>query len=174
MSMENNYGYTDERYDDTESVRPVRTTRLYLKNRRKRQQKRRAAMVLFGLPTFAFLMGVLLTLFVVEIRSGSARRDYGRTLQYATYDVQSGDTFWGIAVDMAAINPEFTDVRQYLDLLQRTNKYCHGTLKTGDTILIPYYAAPDGEDGLEHDMLGIYAKYDINYSKWVDIIKDMQ
>lgn len=102
-------------------------------------------------------------------------RDYGRELSYAEYRVAGGDTMWDIAVDMAALNPEFQDVRQYLALLQKTNHIYGDHLEAGQVILVPYYATPaersrDG-DTLEETMIRTYEKYGIIDSEaWLSAV----
>ena len=81
--------------------------------------------------------------------------DYGRELRYAEYEVRSGDTYWSIAEDLYILNPEFTDIRQYVNLLQKTNR-SFDYIRQGQTILIPYYADPD--TGLD-DVIQAYEKY---------------
>lgn len=83
--------------------------------------------------------------------------NYGRQLVYTTYTVKSGDTIWSIAQDLAALNPEFNDIRQYVLMIERTNKIMDGQIESGQIILIPYYIGPDGT--VSHDEL--YSKYGI-------------
>lgn len=131
--------------------------------------------LLCELIAIGFIVGVLMTCFVTNVRTRNQVRDYGRELRYSTYTVQSGDTMWGIAVDIAPLNPEFSDVRQYLRLLQKTNGNYGDTLIAGTDIQIPYYATPSQKmrDGgsLEQDLISTYAKYDIiQYEKWFQIL----
>ena len=78
---------------------------------------------------------------------------------YTTYTVRSGDTIWGIAQDLAALNPEFNDIRQYVAAIEKANRMFGDDLKTGQIILIPYYVNLDGNT--DHDT--IYSKYGINH-----------
>lgn len=94
--------------------------------------------------------------------------DYGRELRYASYTVKSGDTMWSIAVDMAALNPEFQDVRQYLALLQKTNHNYGDYLQSGTVIMVPYY---DGGDTAP--MFDAYLKYNIaGYEEWLEMLSE--
>lgn len=105
---------------------------------------------------------------ILGYRYSHAVHDYGRELKYASYTVKSGDTMWSIAVDMAALNPEFQDVRQYLSLLQKTNHNYGDYLQSGTTIMIPYY-----DNGSEAPMLSVYLKYNIaDYEQWLDMLEN--
>ncbi len=105
---------------------------------------------------------------VLSYRYNHTVQDYGRELRYASYTVKSGDTMWSIAVDMAALNPEFRDVRQYLGLLQRTNRNYSDYLQAGTTIMVPYY---DGGDSVP--MFDAYLKYNIaDYEQWLEMLED--
>lgn len=125
--------------------------------------RRNAAPLLVGALVLAgIVIGSVATSFVKDLAARNSVRDYGRELKYSTYVVQSGDTMWDISVDMAALNPEFQDVRQYLALLQRTNHIYGDYLQSGTTIMIPYYDAGDGIP-----MLDVYLKYGIaDYDQW--------
>lgn len=122
---------------------------------------------LAALPIMGLLVGIMLTAAVMNYRFDRQTRDYGRELRYASYTVKSGDTMWSIAVDMAALNPEFQDVRQYLNLLQKTNHNYGDYLQSGTTIMIPYYDSGDAAP-----MLSVYFKYNIaDYEQWLDILE---
>lgn len=122
-----------------------------------------AVSVILGLGVAA---GSICTATYMSFRASSTVRDYGRELMYAEYTVKSGDTMWDIAVDMAALNPEFRDVRQYLHLLQKTNHNYGDYLQSGTTILIPYY---DGGDATP--MFEAYLKYNIaGYEQWLEML----
>lgn len=146
---------------------------------RRRHARRRSNMVPYmiicGLLAAGIIIGIIATSFVMNLAARNRTRDYGRELRYSTYTVQSGDTMWDIAVDMAPLNPEFSDVRQYLYLLQKTNRNFGDDLIAGTDIQIPYYATPSQKmrDGgsLEQVMISTYAKYDIiQYDKWFQIL----
>ncbi len=89
------------------------------------------------------IAGVLLANTAHWLKERNAMNDYGRELRYAEYEVKSGDTYWSIAEDLYVLNPEFTDIRQYVNLLQKTNR-SFDYIRQGQTILIPYYADPNG------------------------------
>lgn len=112
--------------------------------------------LVFSLIAFGAAAGALATYGVMRWKNTHDRRDYGRELAYAEYTVQSGDTMWSIAADMAALNPEFQDMRQYLYLLQKTNGNYGDMLLSGSTMLIPYYRSETGRD-----FISIYERYGI-------------
>ena len=62
----------------------------------------------------------------------------------------------GIASDLAALNPEYNDIRQYVSAIKETNKLYTGDIHAGDTILIPYYV---GTNDMNYDE--VYDKYGI-------------
>ncbi len=109
--------------------------------------------------TVIFLMGLAVGVLLANgahwLSDRNAMNDYGRELRYAEYEVRSGDTYWSIAKDLFVLNPEFTDIRQYVNLLQKTNR-SFDYIRQGQTILIPYYADPD--TGLDA-VIQAYEKY---------------
>ena len=127
-------------------------------------------------PLFMFFLGIAVAAAITNVMGRNRTNDYGRELRYAYYTVSAGDTMWDIAVDMAAANPEFTDVRQYLSLLQKTNRNYGDYLQEGTEIVIPYYATPgdktgNGQRSLEDTIMGTYARYGIiDYGAWTDIL----
>lgn len=140
-----------------------------------RDQKIAVAIVLYVFPIVAFLLGMFAMNFWNNLQDRNEIRDYGRELHYSAYTVRSGDTMWDIAVEMAALNPEYTDIRQYLHELQSVNQNYGDYLQEGTQILIPYYATPAekmrGGGSLEEEMITVYAKYDIiQYDKWFQIL----
>ena len=83
--------------------------------------------------------------------------DYGRRKTFTTYTVRESDTIWGIAEDLAALNPEYNDIRQYVADIEEANHIYGSTIKAGQHILIPYYISQDGT--VSHDEL--YGRYGI-------------
>lgn len=130
-----------------------------------RDQKIAVGIVLYVFPVIAFLLGMFAMNFWNNLQDRNEIRDYGRELHYSAYTVQYGDTMWDIAVEMAALNPEYTDIRQYLHELQSVNQNYGDHLQEGTQILIPYYATPAekmrGGGSLEEEMITVYAKYNI-------------
>lgn len=112
--------------------------------------------LVFSLIAFGAVAGTMATYGIMHWKNTHDQRDYGRELAYAEYVVQSGDTMWSIAADMAALNPEFQDMRQYLYLLQKTNGNYGDMLLSGSTVLIPYYRSETGRD-----FVSIYERYGI-------------
>lgn len=142
---------------------------------RRRRRTPLERFLLHAKPWIAFVLGIVLAVCVTNLMARNRTNDYGRELRYATYTVKSGDTMWDIAVDMAALNPEYTDVRQYLSVLQRTNHIYGDYLEAGTDIQIPYYATPTekmrGGGSLEETIVSTYAKYDIvQYESWVALL----
>lgn len=83
--------------------------------------------------------------------------DYGRDKTFTTYTVKPGDTIWGIAQDLAALNPEYNDIRQYVADIEKMNRLYTGEIRSGQIIYIPYYISHDGIASHED----IYLKYGI-------------
>lgn len=140
--------------------------------RRRTFETRLAAAILVAAGLIA---GIAITSAVNWAASRNDTRDYGRELRYSNYTVQAGDTLWDIAQDMAAVNPEFTDVRQYLSLLQETNHIYGDYLQEGRVIAVPYYATPSekmrGGGSLEETIVSTYARYGIvNQDAWLQIL----
>lgn len=115
--------------------------------------------ILFTPLIIGLLMGFFLGVKTTTYAQSVKLNDYGRQMVYTTYTVRSGDTIWGIAQDLAALNPEFNDIRQYVAAIEKANRMFGDDLKTGQIILIPYYVNLDGNT--DHDT--IYSKYGINH-----------
>lgn len=167
--------YADGSRSAGTAYQPTARKRRRLSKEERRRRRIVSKLVLYGLIAFGIVIGILLTLAVDKLASRGRTSDYGRELCYSEYTVQSGDTMWDIAVDMAALNPEFRDVRQYLSLLQSTNGIYGDYLQSGTTIRIPYYATPSekmrGGGSLEETMIETYAKYGIiQMDRWFDIL----
>ncbi len=108
------------------------------------------------------LVGMLLTGIFIGVKAAAYAQsvkinDYGRQVAYKAYTVREGDTVWGIASDLAALNPEYSDIRQYVAAIEKINKLHGGKIESGRIILIPYYVNADGK--VKHD--DIYSKYGI-------------
>ena len=106
----NKYDHENSRhaaYDPNYPPRPRR--RLTPAERRRRTFETRLAAAI--LVAAGLIAGIAITSAVNWAASRNDTRDYGRELRYSNYTVQAGDTLWDIAQDMAAVNPEFTDVR---------------------------------------------------------------
>lgn len=116
-----------------------------------------AKLVFIGLPLLGMIAGIFVGLKIAAHTQATKLNDYGRKEAYVSYRVQSGDTVWNIASDLAALNPEYNDIRQYVDVIKETNGLRSGDIRAGETILIPYYISPNDRDVTE-----IYAKYGIS------------
>ncbi len=107
------------------------------------------------------LVGMLAGMFVgtkaTTYAQSKKMNDYGRQMVYKVYEVKSGDTVWGIAKDLAALNPEFNDVHQYMEAIEEMNGLTRGEITEGQKILIPYYV----NMGETVDYGEIYLKYGI-------------
>lgn len=133
-------------------------TRGQMKRRKSRAAKRRMAkLVLVGFPLFGMLAGIFIGVKANSYAQSIRINDYGRQIAYTVYTVKPGDTVWGIAQDLAAFNPEFNDIRQYVSAIQKANDMESGSIEAGEVILIPYYISPNGI--LDYDT--IYSKYGI-------------
>lgn len=76
-----------------------------------------------------------LLLAVGGVMGGRAVADSpARATEVRTYSVQSGETMWGIAVDIAAPGE---DVRDVVLRLQRLNGLSDGSLTAGQVLLLP-------------------------------------
>lgn len=117
-------------------------------------QKYLIFMILIGLPLIGMFAGIFIGVKAANYAQSVKINDYGRQISYTTYTVKSGDTVWGIAQDLAALNPEYNDIRQYVAAIQNVNKLAGGDIQAGDVIYIPYYISPGGMNYEE-----IYSKY---------------
>lgn len=120
-------------------------------------QRNLIKMVLIGLPLLGMFAGIFIGVKYSTYAQSTKINDYGRQKVYTAYRVKSGDTIWGIAQDLAALNPEYNDIRQYVAAIEKANKLADGEIHTGQIILIPYYINADGT--VSHDE--IYQKYGI-------------
>lgn len=113
--------------------------------------------LLFFLLLFFFLSGLLLGVYGERFFASGRVTDYGRDKYYANYIVQSGDTLFSIAGDLMPYNPEYQDVRQYVEEIRRLNRLSpDGNITPGDGLILPYYfdeGAPTQEE--------VYARYGI-------------
>lgn len=101
-------------------------------------------LILIGLPLIGLIAGLFIGMKVTTYSQSVKLNDYGRMAAYKQYTVKSGDTIWGIASDLAALNPEYNDIRQYVEAIKTANQLYTGDIKAGQTILIPYYISPNG------------------------------
>lgn len=172
MNMAENT-YQGGRYDGLEYLdvdyRPVRRRRRRretgwqrfrrtMKKRTRRFLRRNlATIIVVGLLSIGVAAGLFVGTKVSNYAQSIKLNDYGRNQTFTTYTVKGGDTIWGIAADLAALNPEYNDIRQYVAAIEKLNKIYDGHIEAGQTILIPYFIGPDGE--VSHDE--IYSKYGI-------------
>lgn len=113
-------------------------------------------MILFGLPLVGMIIGILIGVKITTYAQSTKLNDYGRQISYVAYTVKSGDSVWEIASDLAALNPEYNDIRQYVAAIEKANNLYGSKLKAGEIILIPYYTSTSGMNYNE-----IYSKYGI-------------
>ncbi len=146
--------YTRRRHRETEWQRFKRIMKRHIGKFLRRNIFEVIALIilLMGMGAGAFI-GVKAT----NYAQSNKINDYGRHQTYTAYTVKSGDTVWDIAADLAALNPEYNDIRQYVIEIERLNKIHGGDIKAGQKILIPYFIGPDGT--VSHDE--IYSKYGI-------------
>ena len=93
------------------------------------QQRTKNRIVVILILLFIFISGILLGIFGERFFAASRVTDYGRIKYYASYTVRTDDTLWTIAGDLMPYNPEYQDVRQYVEEIRRLKKTC------GDHIL---------------------------------------
>lgn len=134
-----------------------RFCRLLKRQIRRFLRRNLAKIILFGPLIIGIIAGAFIGVKASTYAQSVKINDYGRQMVYTTYTVKSGDTIWGIAQDLAALNPEFNDIRQYTTAILKANKTINGEIKSGQIILIPYFINPDGV--VSHDE--IYSKYGI-------------
>lgn len=133
-----------------------RFRRLLKKYIKQRMRENIFAVLLIGL-----VIGAAIGIFGGVRASAYARQhtvnDYGREKAFVAYEVKAGDTIWGIAKDLAALNPEYNDIRQYVYEIERMNSIYGGNIEQGDIIFIPYYVNAEGFK----DSGDIYSQYGI-------------
>lgn len=134
-----------------------RFRRIMRRRTRRFLQKNLGGIIVIGLLSIGILLGLFVGTKTANYAQSVKLNDYGRQKTFTTYTVKSGDTVWGIAADLAALNPEYNDIRQYVAEIEKLNKIYDGSIKAGQTILIPYFIGPNGE--VSHDE--IYSKYGI-------------
>lgn len=113
--------------------------------------------IFIGLPLIGMIIGIFIGMSVSTYMQSTKMNDYGREMVYTTYTVKSGDTIWGIAQDLAALNPEFNGIRQYVSAIKQINQMSTSEIKSGQNIIIPYYISPNGTINPDE----IYSKYGI-------------
>lgn len=119
--------------------------------------RNRAALILICPLLIGMFAGIFIGVSAANHAQSTKINDYGRHKTYTEYTVQPGDTVWGIASDLAALNPEYNDIRQYVMAIRSMNRIAGDDIKAGQTLLIPYYINTDGT--ISHDE--IYSKYGI-------------
>lgn len=119
--------------------------------------RNRAALILICPLLIGMFAGIFIGVSAANHAQSTKINDYGRHKTYTEYTVQPGDTVWGIASDLAALNPEYNDIRQYVMAIRSMNRIAGDDIKAGQTLLIPYYISADGT--VSHDE--IYSKYGI-------------
>lgn len=120
-------------------------------------KRNRAAVTFILIPLLGIFAGIFIGARVTLYAQTTALNDYGRQQFYTEYTVRPGDTIWGIASDLSALNPEYNDIRQYVAAIEKMNGIKGRNLKAGETLLIPYFVSPDGT----MDYNEIYSKYGI-------------
>lgn len=145
---------TDTRRQETEWQR---FKRLLIRRMRKILKQNMKWIIIIGLPLISLFIGIFIGMKASDYIRTTKINDYGRQMVYTSYTVKSGDTLWGIAQDLAALNPEFNDIRQYVSTIKKTNNMSTDEIKSGQNIIIPYYISPNGI--VNHDE--IYSKYGI-------------
>ena len=114
------------------------------------QQRTKNRIVVILILLFIFISGILLGIFGERFFAASRVTDYGRTKYYASYTVRTDDTLWTIAGDLMPYNPEYQDVRQYVEEIRRLNGIpSDGRLTSGSSLLIPYYFDEDAMNQAE-------------------------
>lgn len=125
------------------------------------QQRTKNRIIVILILAFIFISGILLGVFGERFFAASRVTDYGRTKYYAFYTVCRDDTLWTIADDLMPYNPEYQDVRQYVEEIRRVNNIpSDGKLISGTSLLIPYYFNENAMDQAE-----AYARYNIGILK---------
>mgnify|MGYP001850854429 CR=1 FL=1 len=125
------------------------------------QQRTKNRIIVTLMLAFIFISGILLGIFGERFFAASRVTDYGRTKYYAFYMVRRDDTLWTIADDLMPYNPEYQDVRQYVEEIRRLNNIpSDGKLISGTSLLIPYYFNENAMDQAE-----AYARYNIGILK---------
>lgn len=110
--------------------------------------------IIIMLLLIGMVVGIFIGIKVSDYNRSRNINDYGRKIAYISYEVKSGDTVWSIASDLAPLNPEYNDVRQYVKAIEEANGIHGGSIRSGNHIIIPCYVdSPDTK--------AVYEKYGI-------------
>ena len=175
MSSRNysNSNTAPKKYDYGTLDRPIQTPRrrrLTAKEQRRRNRKRAfikwwnkhiVTIIVWAIIISIITVSALITAKIISVRNNSTMNDYGRTKYYTTYMVKYGDTLWDIASEMCSINPEYPDIRIYINEVRDVNNLYN--IKSGETIILPYFMYTDEESS------EIFNKYDIPVTNVADI-----
>jgi len=89
----------------------------------------------FFVALFVLVSAILLTGFSIQAEEST---DNTSNKYYTSVSVEKGDTLWTIATEYRTA--EYSGINQYIDELKSINALNSDTIKTGDTLIVPYYS----------------------------------
>lgn len=133
-----------------------RFCRLFKRATRRFINRHIAKLVFIGLPLLGVIAGIFIGMRIETYKRATTMNDYGRERRYVSYEIKSGDSLWSIASDLAPLNPEYNDIRQYIYDIKEINGLYSDNIRSGHYIILPYYAGGNGVD-----VNTVYDKYGI-------------
>lgn len=89
----------------------------------------------FLVAIFVLLSAILLTGFSIQAEE---RTDNIRNKYFTSITVEENDTLWSIATEYRT--EEYNGIDKYIDEIKSINNLNSDTIKTGDTLIVPYYS----------------------------------
>ncbi len=126
------------------------TTRtVYLQRKRRRTRNKilrtiyayKNLIAVIALSAMLITLSATITIWATNYQNSHAMRDFGRTKFFTSYTVQNHDTLWDISSEMIRTNPEYPDVKSYMNEVISINDLTFdGQIKYGEKLILPYFS----------------------------------